>query len=208
MKGGCFYRHPPSFLQVEPLKNQPLMKSPQPPSKQPDRSGLSLLELIDALIAAAHEEGASLQAAKSGATNLATGKPVYDPAKMGRHFKARKEVSEIKLLVSARVGGLKLSPEVTNASTFRYLAWLRSTASCNCCGLKPPRGRGMSLWSRDAKDSTPLPLMMAWGGASIDKVKSILDSCEWVCRLCARKRGYHLLFNGNPDLKQYQVEVI
>lgn len=101
--------------------------------------------------------------------------------------------------------GCDQSPEVTNKRAFIWLAMCRHRAVCDECGLKPMRGRGLEYWTTDKRNPDPLLLIMAWQGASVEKLKAARDTCTVLCYKCAGKKGALLTKNRTPHLSSYGV---
>ncbi len=161
--------------------------------------------MIDLLCTQSHECGAAITAANTGVK--VDGKTVYEKKRMGRYYSAIRLQTETKQALLLKVG-VPLSPEVVNKAAFIFLSQRRVSGTCSHCSRRPVRGSGLNFWTRDTKGSIPLPLMMAWGGATVEKIKEILPICDMRCRTCAKKRGAQLLNGGYPDLRAYDVDVI
>lgn len=102
--------------------------------------------------------------------------------------------------------GVEQSPELTNRKAFIWIAMVLKRAVCFQCGSKPMRGRGLAHWSRDSLRPEPLLYMMAWNGATTEKIQAARDLCDVLCAKCAKARGGKLLTNRKPNLMHYGVE--
>lgn len=161
---------------------------------------MSTADLLDLLCSQAHECGAALQWANTG-TKI-DGKVVYERKRMGRYYNAIRLFNETKHAMFLRAGG-SLSPEITNREAFIYIA-SQKRGTCRTCPAK--YGARLHFWT-DEVPTEPLPLVMAWQGASVEQIKRVLPMCPLICRRCALKRKAKLSANGNPMLVAYGVDV-
>jgi hypothetical protein len=171
-----------------------------------DYTALSTFDLLEALINAARETGASMQAMSAGAVTH-NDKLIYQKPQQARYNRSMGILNQLRHAMSLRLGiTMSQSPEVTNRAAFIHLAACRQRTRCADCKLKPPRGKGINFWTDDARDPMPLPLIKAWSMAPLEQLE--IAECLPLCRACAKKRGAKLLSNGNVDLAAYGIKVV
>lgn len=181
-----------------------LTKVRHPYSPQ-DFSGLGTSELIQRFRSQGIEVGKALAHANMGIR--VEGKIIYQRSKMGRFYACNRLLSETEAELLKRLSLGVVSKEISNRPAFIFLASHRAVAACRHCRKEPLNGQGLNFWTKEMKGAIPLPLMMAWGGGSVEKIREAMNDCEARCRSCAKRLGGKLLANGRVDLQAYDVEV-
>ena len=103
--------------------------------------------------------------------------------------------------------GVLLSPEITNRKAFLWLSKQTRTHACQRCGSKTLMGKNLDFWSNDSPPD-PLPRMLAWGGASVERVEECaMGNCQLLCCKCAARSGGKITRGGKPYLQHYGVEI-
>lgn len=173
--------------------------------KQTDYEGLSTLDLVERYGSQCRELGSAGVRLKDSTDDVGSSK--VPKAVRARYYSAIHSSDETKQALILRLGGT-LSPEVTNRIAFMWLARQKAQYCCYTCKAEPKGGRGLQFWTDDLIGPQPLLLLMAWGGASVEKLKVAKQLCKALCRSCSKKRGAKLLATGNVDLTAYDVKVL